>query len=452
MPLPEWLRDLLQKIGINSLPDVKKIAGPATISFALLVGLYLLGIGGTIFLATVSVLGAFGWFLWNDVFGSSADSLPLRPLSELEDGKPFVRSLFSSPLQGISYSFDTRDQMVGWLEATQKDWQAFAETAESVPLPKMARHARHLARLVREVSNDVSRNSYSTLKVYEKSCSDGKLIARGGTRGRYIFDNSFAIPNRAFAVGVFADAVNLDAQFGSDPNILPLPSAELLDEFQHVYPDFKGKGGEAQVLFDVTVRALGQQQEAALHLRRQREQFEDYLEAARVRSQLGPAASRWRSKARRHTLGVCVGLAPFVVLLFLPAIFYNQISGFGSRVWSMDQQTEAHLRVWMDLLSKAPIVATVVLSAPLLLFAWILRHFSRLFVRNLYLAADAGNRAAMADVYTRMIAHGAAFTHEQQTIIVQSLFSARLDDRHADGVPSSPVEQVIDLAKGKTAM
>jgi len=118
----------------------------------------------------------------------------------------------------------------------------------------------------------------------------------------------------------------------------------------------------------------------------------------------------------------------------------------------MDQQTEAHLRVWMDLLSKAPIVATVVLSAPLLLFAWILRHFSRLFVRNLYLAADAGNRAAMADVYTRMIAHGAAFTHEQQTIIVQSLFSARLDDRHADGVPSSPVEQVIDLAKGKTAM
>jgi hypothetical protein len=120
------------------------------------------------------------------------------------------------------------------------------------------------------VSNDVSRNSYSTLKVYEKSCSDGKLIARGGTRGRYIFDNSFAIPNRAFAVGVFADAVNLDAQFGSDPNILPLPSAELLDEFQHVYPDFKGKGGEAQVLFDVTVRALGQQQEAALHLRRQR--------------------------------------------------------------------------------------------------------------------------------------------------------------------------------------
>jgi hypothetical protein len=114
MPLPEWLRDLLQKIGINSLPDVKKIAGPATISFALLVGLYLLGIGGTIFLATVSVLGAFGWFLWNDVFGSSADSLPLRPLSELEDGKPFVRSLFSSPLQGISYSFDTRDQMVGW--------------------------------------------------------------------------------------------------------------------------------------------------------------------------------------------------------------------------------------------------------------------------------------------------------------------------------------------------
>jgi hypothetical protein len=55
----------------------------------------------------------------------------------------------------------------------------------------------------------------------------------------------------------------------------------------------------------------------------------------------------------------------------------------------------------------------------------------------------------MADVYTRMIAHGTAFSPEQQTIIVKSLFSTRPDERQADGVPSSPVEQVVDLAKGK---
>jgi len=451
MTIPERLLQLLQKIGINSLPDARTIAGPAAISFVLFIGLYQLGVGGTILLALVSITGAVIWFLWKEFSRSSADSQLLRPLGELEDGKPFFRLLFSSPLQGISYSFDTRDRLVAWLEATQKDWQAFAEVVESVPLPKMAKHARNLAKLVREVSNDVSRSSYSTLKCYERACSDGKLIARGGTRGRYIFDNSFAIPNRAFAVGVFADAINLDPQFGNDSNHLPLSSAELLDEFQNTFPDFKIKGGEAQVLFDVTVRALGQQQEAASHLRRQREEFEDYLQAAKVRSQLGPAASRWRSKGRRHTLGVCIGLAPFVVLLFLPIVFHNQLLEFGSRVWAMDQQTEAHLRVWTDLLSKAPIAAAVILTAPLLLFAWILRHFSRLYVRNLYLAADAGNRAAMADVYTRMIAHGASFTQEQQTIVVQRLFSLRLDERHADGVPSSPVEQVIDLAKGRTA-
>jgi hypothetical protein len=444
------LRLLLEKADIKDVQDLKKYAGPFGISLALLVAVSVLGFGGIIILSLISMLGFIAWFAWRDI-SSEPPIPPPVSIGELEDGKPFSRIRFTATRQGISYVFASRERLIDWLEDTQKAWRELENTASSAGLPRLAKHANNSARLVKEVTNDVLRNSFSLLKFYEKSCQDEKLISSGGTHGQYVFDTSFPIQNRAFAVAVFADASNLDPSFGTDPANLPLSAAELLNEFHAVFPEFRSKGGDAQVLFDVTVRALGRQQEASLHLLRQREQFESYLEAAEVRSQLGPAAARWRSKARWHALGVCIGIAPFILLLVLPIVFYNEIGKFSYQLWAMDQETEAHLKAWGEFFAKAPIAATLFLTVPMLLFAWVLRHFSRLFVRNLNLAADAGNRAAMADVYSRMIAQGAGFTPEQQTIIVQSLFASQSDDRHTDGVPSNALEQILNLVKPKSS-
>ena len=386
----------------------------------------------------------------------SIDEQPLPiefgKLADLKDGQNFQPVTFEAPRQGAAVNFETREEVSEWLEKSKAAWKRLQEAAASEGLENLEAHARSLSELMEGISDRVLRNSYNALKGYEKACRDDKIASLGSAVGSYIFDDTYLFRNRAFAASTFLDAKHCDFLFEGFTILNGLhSSAELIGEFNSKYADFASTGGEAQVLYDMTVRAIGKQIEQASELNRQKQTMENYLAAARIRAELGPAAKRWREKSIVHLIGASIGLAPFIIIIILPFFYGSEISRFIQTLWNMDAQTKEHLTAWTEFLSKAPIAATVFVTVPALLLAWVLKHFSRVFVQNLSLAAESSNRAAIADVYARMIAEGTILTPEQQTIVMQSLFSSAKKSTEEDTIPSNVVEQLINLAKTKHA-
>ena len=227
-------------------------------------------------------------------------------------------------------------------------------------------------------------------------------------------------------------------------------------------PELKD-GGESRVLYELLLnsgRALTELTQRTRELERLKGELEQALINARKTLQLKPAANRWKDSAQLSSFLAFVGLMPFLLLLIgVPlALVWNwaDVSATVSAVfYAEDEKTRAAIALWTKFFTDAPWATFVFVTVPVLLFAWTLKHFSRIFVQNMNLATDAGRRAALADVYTRIVsdpelnADGNAITDEQKKIIFEAMFRPR-DPRHTDdGIDHTSLDKVIDKMKGK---
>lgn len=393
---------------------------------------------------------AFMTIVW--VINDVREGLRSRPpeshpslVSELIDGTPVSRLTFYSPRLGFTSTFATNADVVAWLEDGAKKWKALADASAISTI--FAEHAHSNRLILEHVANDVLRLSYSSLKCFERACEREQLLPNGGPLSIILFDNAAPLQDRLFVTSAFVDAKGLDPELGTSTNIRA--RQVLSDEFNNQFPEFRTTGQEARVLYALSSSSLSLQLEASLELQRKTRMLDDYLSAVRVVAQLGPAASRWRQKSRWHLVGAVVGIAPFIAILFLPLFFAPQLGYVLTKMWALDAQTAEHLKAWVGVLKEAPILSTAFIVIPALLAAWILRHFSRLFIHNLSLASEASNRAAMADVYARMTAQTGGLAPEQQLVIIKRLFGSDEAKSEIETIPATFAEQIAQLFKAK---
>jgi hypothetical protein len=368
-------------------------------------------------------------------------------VAEVTEGQSIKNVVFSAPRLGVSHKFSANAAVVKWLEEASKEWALLGD--EAAETPKFQTHARANSKLLRDIASAVLRNSYQPLKAFEQCCRNEQLLPMGSSVARLVFDKTFSFRDRFFVAAAFVDAAGLPSDFAEYAGDIASRN-DLIGEFYAKFQDFRTSGQEARVLYALTSSNVAQQLETTVRLAAQSRQMEDYLAAVRVVAQLGPAAHRWRVKSRWHIVGACVGIAPFIAILSLPILFAGEIGAALKALWALEGKTAEHLKTWASFLKDAPALATIFVIIPALLVAWILRHFSRLFVHNLALASEASNRAAMADVYARMIAQGGAFTPEQQLVVIKRLFGSDDKAGDSDTVPATVAEQVAQLIKPKT--
>ncbi|MEP4032704.1 hypothetical protein [Roseibium polysiphoniae] len=221
--------------------------------------------------------------------------------------------------------------------------------------------------------------------------------------------------------------------------------------------------GESRVLYELSIntsRTLAEISQKSRELEVLKAGLEQALEKAIRTLELKPAANRWQRSARLSSLLALIGLLPFLMLLIgLPlAVWLNwqEVSAaVAALFYAEDEKTRVAIALWTKFFTDAPWATFVFVTVPVLLFAWTLKHFSRIFVQNMNLASDAGRRAALADVYTRIVSDpdlnkdGNRVTDEQKKIIFEAMFRPR-DARHTDdGIDHSPVEKLIEKLKDK---
>ena len=273
------------------------------------------------------------------------------------------------------------------------------------------------------------------------------MLPLGSPVAQLVFDDSVNIERRLFAVAVFFNSEAVGREFGRPPEDHPLDSLDLLQELSSKRPDFKERENGIRAVYEIAVRGVGAYLQTTTNLNRQASQIDQYLKAATVKAQLGPAAARWKSKARWHRFGAIVGISPFLMILMPPVFYADEIARFVKSLWIMDDQTKSSILVWSQVLKDAPIAMTAIVTVPALMLAWILKHFSRMFVQNLNLSADAGNRAAISDVYARMIAQGSSFSPETQKIVIENLFGTKPSGQ--DEISHGPIDQFLEAIKSK---
>lgn len=379
-----------------------------------------------------------------------SDLATTKDVRDLRDRIPSDEVRFSAPRQGVTATFETTTDLLKWLDQTSKRWTQFGRDANGAGLPRLAAHANNISRLVKESADGVLRHNYSLLKAYERLCQLEMLAPLGSTLTQYVFDDSFPISHRCFALVTFLKAnATSEADLGDNAERLPLPTGALVEEFNSSYPDFVRSDGLAQVLYDMTARTLGRYLESAMRVDQQRVQFERYMAGAKLRAELGPAAERWRKKAVFHYLWALIGFLPFLAILVLPIWYWPNVSNFVKDLWYLEPAVQTHLTAWSHLLKEGSWSLLLFVTIPTFFVAWVLRHFSRLHIHSLNAAADAGNRSAMADVYARMIAEGGQFTHDQQTIIIQSLFAGKEGSPDHEGIPPNILEDAVKALKNK---
>jgi Family of unknown function (DUF6161) len=136
-----------------------------------------------------------------------------------------------------------------------------------------------------------------------------------------------------------------------------------------------------------------------------------------------------RTKQWRHWLTV------FVVLLCLPflgaLLFHDKIPD-----------------IFVALTSSTSNLASsfAVISAPVLLYAWLLRQVSRVFIRSYDLAIDAAHRKALTTSFLGFAANkDVGMTANDRAIILHALFRPQPPHLGEDGPPTT----LFELLKGK---
>jgi hypothetical protein len=93
--------------------------------------------------------------------------------------------------------------------------------------------------------------------------------------------------------------------------------------------------------------------------------------------------------------------------------------------------------------SRFLITGLAVISAPALLYAWLLKNISRIFLRNLNLADDADHRRSLALTYMGLVQDEKRPTTDQdRAIILNALFRPIPSHTGDGGPPAGPVDLI----------
>jgi hypothetical protein len=314
---------------------------------------------------------------------------------------------------------------------------------------------------VNRIRDQIQEGEFEAAVEYEQLLEDGAICHPKSTVGTFIYgsdtkhsEGGRTLPLRLLALLMFFKSETSEDRYEA------LSTAENLAEFYKWEPSL-AENGQTKVLYELSLNtghALADINRSRDEIETLKAELQQALINARSTLKLMPAANRWRRSAQISGLLALLGLAPFLLLLVgvpLAAYFnWDTVSeNIATIFYAKDQDTKDAIGTWKDFFKDAPWATFVFVTVPVLMFAWTLKHFSRIFVQNMNLASDAGRRAALADVYTRIVSdpelnrEDNRITDKQKEIIFEAMFRPR-DPRHTDdGIDHSLVEKIIDKAK-----
>ena len=136
------------------------------------------------------------------------------------------------------------------------------------------------------------------------------------------------------------------------------------------------------------------------------------IEALKTDLILTDAIDMWEKKAKAHTIAYWSAASVFAVMIVAPIIF-----AIG---------TAEYLKAGIDYVFPATdnvaFGRLIIVTAPLLGYAWMLRLVSRYLNQNLTLLHDADQRRVMARTFVHLVAEGAASNEQDRTTILTALF------------------------------
>ncbi|WP_269581218.1 DUF6161 domain-containing protein [Roseibium sp. Sym1] len=164
--------------------------------------------------------------------------------------------------------------------------------------------------------------------------------------------------------------------------------------------------------------------EIVKHLEQKESEFLDHIEAdfeariinkvdaLRTERVLGETFSMWSNKALVHTLSFWFSAIVFAALIFGP-LYYG---------FTHFEQLKMTIEDFLPTSETIPFGRLVVITTPVLGYAWILRLVSRYLNQNLMLAHDANQRKVMARTFVHLVSEGAASDDEDRATILTALF------------------------------
>jgi hypothetical protein len=170
-----------------------------------------------------------------------------------------------------------------------------------------------------------------------------------------------------------------------------------------------------------------------------KEELESIRDIYHKHVQTEAAAIYWGKKAVRATLMGWAALIVFSAMIAVP--LWQAFQNFGAlKTGLLDELAKATVGGF----SLTPVVA---ISIPVLAYAWILRHLSRLFIQNLTLADDASYRRLMTMTYLGLSKDpSSGISEAERAIILNALFRPAPPNTSEDGPPTGLLD-LINKAK-----
>jgi hypothetical protein len=163
-----------------------------------------------------------------------------------------------------------------------------------------------------------------------------------------------------------------------------------------------------------TFSAIGEEKEAVLRSfeKQAEERLNDKLTELTTDLILNKSVNLWKWKAIWHKVAFWIAAIVFSAMVVGP-IFY------GIENWDWIKQQAEEL---FPIAGQIPFGRLLIISVPLLGWAWILRLVSRYMNQNLTLGHDADQRKVMAHTFAQLVAEGAVEDDQDRAILLGALF------------------------------
>ena len=175
-------------------------------------------------------------------------------------------------------------------------------------------------------------------------------------------------------------------------------------------------------------------------LKRLQSNLQATLEQADRKLALRPAAKEWSATAKNSVLLAIIGLALF-------------LGTFGLLLWGIYTLGEQFMPIvndtdkldkYIKIFAGAPIWSAAVITIPAILLAWLMKHFSRMFVQGFNMYSDARYRKALTQIYSEIgTRDGHELTPDQKKIIFEAMFNPRRVTHTDENISPSPVDSVF---------
>lgn len=187
---------------------------------------------------------------------------------------------------------------------------------------------------------------------------------------------------------------------------------------------------------DAELKARKSAEDLTAFIKEQSGLINNLVELYRTKLVIEEPAIFWQKFADKKTWGWRGWLCVFALAVALPI-------GLVFREWSTIGETLHQLTT--NAMGGVSVAGVALISVPALMYAWLLKNLSRLFIQNLNAADDAAHRRALAITYLGLAENPKlAISETERALILNALFRPGAHDAADDGPPVG----LLDLLKG----